>query len=374
MPNLPRLKEISSGFTLIELLVVVAIIAILAVVSLALFGNVQKAARDGVRRSNIDTLAKNLETRFDYGSSLYQQLDPNDFSEGVIPKDPDGSSYNGVPQSATASFQLCAALDNHPLRSCNSPSQTCFCKSSMRGDLASIGVYNGTFHPVSCDPNGTLDDGLVGYWKMDETTSPFLDYSGNNNTGTWVGGVGTAPGVRVSPYDFKNAGNFDGVNSYVDGIGASLQNLPNVTIAAWVNPTATPVFGNVVAKYSYANGGMILRISQISNGRLTPHIYTDTWHTCSGSVIPLNVWTHVAIRYDGTTLKGYVNGLEDCTTTPAVGGNLSLNPTAFLIDTTGGDHFPGLIDDVRIYNRALSPDEVQVLYGTNPPGSGCLPS
>ncbi|KKR92728.1 MAG: hypothetical protein UU44_C0005G0058 [Candidatus Daviesbacteria bacterium GW2011_GWB1_41_15] len=45
MPNLPRLKEISSGFTLIELLVVVAIIAILAVVSLALFGNVQKAAR-----------------------------------------------------------------------------------------------------------------------------------------------------------------------------------------------------------------------------------------------------------------------------------------------------------------------------------------
>ncbi|KKS14805.1 MAG: Secretory protein [Candidatus Daviesbacteria bacterium GW2011_GWA1_41_61] len=74
MPKTSKTK----GFTLIELLVVVAIIAILAVVSLALFGNVQKAARDGVRRSNIDTLAKNLETRFDYGSSLYQQLDPNE--------------------------------------------------------------------------------------------------------------------------------------------------------------------------------------------------------------------------------------------------------------------------------------------------------
>ena len=373
MPNLPRLKEISSGFTLIELLVVVAIIAILAVVSLALFGNVQKAARDGVRRSNIDTLAKNLETRFDYGSSLYQQLDPNDFSEGVIPKDPDGSSYNGVPQSATASFQLCAALDNHPLRSCNSPSQTCFCKSSMRGDLASIGVYNGTFHPVSCDPNGTLDDGLVGYWKMDETTSPFLDYSGNNNTGTWVGGVGTAPGVRVSPYDFKNAGSFDGSSGYMNaGSDTEFNNLTVASWEMWVNSGAyDPADDEDFFDGGYWSSpyGPMFYVPSTGNNFSLALRFTD------GSVSSITYynftpgqWYHIVAIYDGNKLSGYINGSFYGDTTP--GAKIISHSAVSLGGGAAGRYWDGFLDDVRIYNRALSPQEVSSLYNS---GDGCIP-
>ena len=396
MPNLPRLKEISSGFTLIELLVVVAIIAILAVVSLALFGNVQKAARDGVRRSNIDTLAKNLETRFDYGSSLYQQLDPNDFSEGLIPKDPDGSSYNGVPQSATSSFQLCAALDNHPLRSCNSPSQTCFCKSSMRGDLTAIGVYNGTYHPPSCDPNGTLDDGLVGYWKMDETTNwnstpgEVRDSSGNGNNGTAYGGANITQHTPDPTGVFKNAGNFDGSNDYISTVSNALFT-NEFTISGWFYVSSWKNTGLpaqdmelILSKWRREVGDIDYGVYfGRSYGGANFVIWVSSGVDTSGNSaqVPIGsvsagVWHYVAATFKGSSfLRLYLDGGNPANEQTSgvyssVSNPLGVVPLVIGIHNDGYGLFAGKIDDLRVYNRALSGPEISNLYNG---GNGCIP-
>lgn len=87
-----KLSKKSSGFTLVELLVVVAIIAILATISVTVFSAAQGGARDGKRRSEINSIAKSIESAKDYGATtqVYKYdstLSGNDFPRGV-PEDP----------------------------------------------------------------------------------------------------------------------------------------------------------------------------------------------------------------------------------------------------------------------------------------------
>ena len=75
--------------------------------------------------------------------------------------------------------------------------------------------------------------------------------------------------------------------------------------------------------------------------------------------LPLNTWTHLAVTYDGTTLRLYVNGSQ-------VGSRAVASP---LLTSTGvlrfggnsvwGEFFAGRIDEVRLYNRALAVAEIQ---------------
>ncbi len=233
-------------------------------------------------------------------------------------------------------------------------------------DINGVSVRNTPFF------GGFNLNGLVGYWRFEQSkgSAATNDSSGYGNMGTLTSMslTGTATSGPTLGGRFGNALVFDGVNDYVDaGNATSLKNTPAVTVGAWVKPTGTPAYGNVIAKVPNPTGGWILRISQGSNGRLTPHVHTNTWYTCSGSVIPLNVWTHVAIRYDGSTLKGYVNGVEDCTATPAVGGNIPLSIGAVRIGNAEGEtnYFPGLVDEVMIWNRSLALDEIKQLNKTN---------
>ncbi|KKR81248.1 MAG: Fimbrial protein pilin [Candidatus Daviesbacteria bacterium GW2011_GWA1_41_61] len=88
-----KIQKATQGFTLIELLVVVSIIAILAVVSLSLFGNAQKVARDGVRRAEINAIAKSFESSRDIPNATYQYNTTyynNDFGNSN-PADPLGT-------------------------------------------------------------------------------------------------------------------------------------------------------------------------------------------------------------------------------------------------------------------------------------------
>ena len=72
----------------------------------------------------------------------------------------------------------------------------------------------------------------------------------------------------------------------------------------------------------------------------------------------MNTWTHLAATYDGTTVRLYVNGAQ--VASRAVTGNLISSTGALRIggNTIWGEYFSGLIDEVRIYNRALTPAEI----------------
>lgn len=91
---LPKSAKNPQGFTLVELLVVVSIIAILAVVGLTVFGSVQKNARDVRRQSDIEAIAKAMETNYSETTGRYVNLAASMFSGGVIPTDPLSGSSN----------------------------------------------------------------------------------------------------------------------------------------------------------------------------------------------------------------------------------------------------------------------------------------
>lgn len=108
---LPKIASNQHGFTLVELLVVISIIAILSVIGLTIFTGVQKNARDAKRRGDIEAISKALETRYNSATATYPAIAAGDFSSGAIPTDPLGGSYIGVPNTAGATYKICADFE-----------------------------------------------------------------------------------------------------------------------------------------------------------------------------------------------------------------------------------------------------------------------
>lgn len=109
----------------------------------------------------------------------------------------------------------------------------------------------------------------------------------------------------------------------------------------------------------YASGGNVWSF-WIGNG--------SAWVELDGPAVVLNTWTHITCTYDGTTMRMYVNGTDIGTTTLSSFSPNIANPFRIGAGATeGGGNFwfPGLIDDVRVYDRALSAAEVATLYAQN---------
>ena len=84
---------------------------------------------------------------------------------------------------------------------------------------------------------------------------------------------------------------------------------------------------------------------------------------------PVNAWTHVALTYDGATLRLYVNGTQ--VATPATTGAIQATDSPLWIGGNNpyGEYFQGLIDEVRVYNRALTQADIQADMNAPVPSS-----
>jgi len=103
-------------------------------------------------------------------------------------------------------------------------------------------------------------------------------------------------------------------------------------------------------------------------------IFGGTESYVSGTnAIPLNTWTHLASTYDGTTLKIYVNGNLSSTKTVSGAVQSNSNPLRIGGNYPYGQFFEGKIDEVRVYNRALSQGEIQTTMNTALPGGTTTP-
>lgn len=78
-----------------------------------------------------------------------------------------------------------------------------------------------------------------------------------------------------------------------------------------------------------------------------------------GSLIPANTWTHLAASYDGVNQILYVNGVQVASRPLSGAVKTSTGPLRIGGDGVWGEYFQGLIDEVRVYNRALSAAEIQ---------------
>jgi len=203
------------------------------------------------------------------------------------------------------------------------------------------------------------DDSLVGYWDFDEGSGTIAgDRSGNGNTGTiygatWVDGK------------FGKALSFDGVDDYVQvSHNPSLSITDAITIEAWIKPSSlTPVYQEILSKGGDYNSNNDNYDIYLHYTRVAIHWKNDVYESLTGILI--NTWTHIAITIDVPNLisKMYINGNLDKTFTITTVPEANTNPLVIGKYIIGSPYpFNGLIDEVRIYNRALSEEEIKAHY------------
>jgi hypothetical protein len=208
--------------------------------------------------------------------------------------------------------------------------------------------------------------GLIGYWPMDEGTgSTAIDYSGSNGTGTWSGSQTGSSGYysagKLGPW----AGTFDGSTDYV--LNNQTVNIPVVTVSAWIYASSYPGAKARIVGFTSGNNGVNYdkEILIDPNGKIYFYVFTNTSLTTSAPTnpIPINQWVYVVGTANGTTAIAYVNGAQ--VGSVAAGNTFAsyTSPDILIGGYEASDgYFKGLIDDVRVYNRALSAAEIQETY------------
>jgi len=209
--------------------------------------------------------------------------------------------------------------------------------------------------------NDNLTDGLVGYWKMDESSGTLTDSSGNGNTGTWSG-TGAS---HYTTGKFTNGSGFNGTDDYVSmGSQNSLNISSSMTIGMWVNITSN---GNQAILYNAANNvGYIILFD--TSRRFQYRLYggsgvSKTLVSPSGSA-SYGSWVYLTAVWDATAkiMSVYANGTSIASSTTTFSDLTTYSGSTFMIGEDFNDNnFKGTMDDVRIYNRALTPAEVTQL-------------
>ena len=201
-----------------------------------------------------------------------------------------------------------------------------------------------------------IEDGLISYWtfnKADIDGDTAKDVWGNND-GAIIGGPSIVQGK------FGEALDFDGADDYVDcGVGDSLDVTSAVTIEVWVKGTFMPAWNAIVCKRPQERSWFI---GADSVGKIDFDVSGDgtSWglvnHIGTANVAD-DEWHHLVGTYDGKTGRIYVDGVLDAEGgTP---GEIMSHLVKTTIGSTGSTYFTkAIIDEVRIYERALSEAEI----------------
>jgi prepilin-type N-terminal cleavage/methylation domain-containing protein len=403
------------GFTLIELLVVIAIIAILSVVVILTLNPAEllRQSRDANRVSDMATIngalgiyaedvggsmgtpsttyisildptatstagdqcqglrlpAQSTSSGWIYqcaASSSYRNVNgtgwvPLNFTSissgaaiGTLPQDPINQTSSNLFYTYTTdgnTYEATAVMESQKYRAQlnANPPQTLYPGIDAVGtNLALSGLWNPT--------------GLVGYWNFEEGAgSSTVDQSGNGNAGVWSGSTPYYTSGRVGSY----AGQFNGTDDVVTVSSSNTLNITQaVTIAGWVYWRGMPdtAIHRIVDKNTKNYTLAIYGSNNATNpDKLIFAINNFTIGAYATFPVSTNNWYYVVGTYDGTAARLYINGSFN-----SQGAGIANIQTSALPLTIGwagtGINFNGLIDDVRIYNRALSAAEIQALY------------
>ncbi len=204
--------------------------------------------------------------------------------------------------------------------------------------------------------------GLVGQWKLDEDTgSTFYDTSGKGNDAIMATAL-----TRLSATNCiaRNCATFSGAsNNYANVTSTAALDLTKaLTFSAWVYPTANasynPIAGKVPAGfgagYEFANSSGVPRTT------LRTGLGNCDY---SGGTFTLNTWQFMVSTYDGTYIRHYLNGALVGTSPSCTVGAATTTANLYLGGRVAdGTRFTGNMDEVRLYNRVLTADEIKSLY------------
>lgn len=239
--------------------------------------------------------------------------------------------------------------------------------------LAILGVLVGYRTVNAFSPQYGIASGLLGYWSLDtrhtKWTSPTAgttyDMSGSNNLGTMTNMAKAGTPV----YGKMGQGfTFDATDDYVST--TNVINIAVTTISAWVRVRGTPAsgLGSLVAGFMDGISSPTQDKELYIGTDMKPYFYVydgaPKTTSAPASALALNTWYHLVGTADGTTIKLYINGVLSGT---ALAGNSFTGYTVpnFFIRGYSSSITSKIsedIDDVRVYNRALSGNEVSALY------------
>jgi len=212
--------------------------------------------------------------------------------------------------------------------------------------------------------------GLVAAYAFDEGAGTTVaDSSGNGNTGTLSGATWTSG-------RYNGGLSFNGSSSRVNVPDSpSLDLTTAMTLEAWVKPTTvTSKWRDVIYKGNvlgtphdnYLLMATSIRTAKPVGGALISGVHQEATGTAA---IAANTFTHLATTYDGSTVRLFVNGTQ--VASKAATGSIATSNDQLQIggDSIFGQYFAGTIDEVRIYNTALTQAQIQADMNS-PIGSG----
>jgi len=211
--------------------------------------------------------------------------------------------------------------------------------------------------------------GLLGWWKLDETSGLTAeDSSGNGNDGTLTNMAGNEWTTGI----VDGALEFDGDNDRIAGIG----NCPtgNYTIAGWAKDTGPATGSNRRSALYSAEQEIWFGVDRGSS----PAFWLDAGSEGKGANMTAGTWTrdaqhHIAATWDGSTIHLYLDGVDMPITVYGTPENARAEAAVIGSWSKTGieEAWYGLIDDVRIYDRALTVDEIAEIMAGN--GGTLLP-
>ncbi|HLM83630.1 MAG TPA: LamG-like jellyroll fold domain-containing protein [Candidatus Bathyarchaeia archaeon] len=259
-----------------------------------------------------------------------------------------------------------------------SPKYKCSSGSCVRDDA------NGTFTSSNCDNACSVpppaQQNPVANFKLDETSGQTLNDSAGTNTG-YLGA--TADAEAFDPQRAAGKSNnglqFDGTDDKATiNPSPSVNNLTQFTYSAWIKPTGWGGggYGRVVSKESSGKQNEIsFDLNQPQGNTISVGVFSTAENQLFASVasqnaIVLNAWQYVTATYDDAgdrKLHIYVNGREVAyQRQDTVAGTLltTVSPIILGNNWEGSRGFPGIIDEVKVWNRALSASDVLNDYNT----------
>jgi len=246
-------------------------------------------------------------------------------------------------------------LFNYPLLSGDSKEFTM--EWELASSVGNIVQSDKTGYDINFELTQNKQEEIVGDWHFDENAGAVAyDSSGYGNQGT-INGATWADGK------YNPALNFDGNNDYVEVSHSSSLNISGsqITLEAWIKANALPSSGErwqILGKadayaLQIADGGG--GKARVWLGPLTNSVQTDA------SEISIGEWYHLVGVYDSSSVKIYINGVLKKEVSKT--GNQATSSSNLIIGARiPGGYFNGIIDEARIYNRALSGTEISENY------------
>ncbi len=412
------------GFTLIELLVVIAIVAVLAVVVVLVLNPAQliQQSRDSNRISDMASLNSALGLYLaDAGVAGTVNLGSSSVVYVSVP-DPSATSTSGdqcqglgLPTLPLAYSYHCAASSTYRLANATGWIPVSFSTMSNGSPLGQLPIdpinstssrlyytytTNGSQYEVTAVPEsskyrlggssdiispdgGTLasvfekgsrlglepldygDSSLVALWTLDEGVGPIAyDYSGQNSTGTWSGASPYYAAAKIGAY--SGSFNISGGDTLVMSNSAILEMnaAASFTLAGWGNTATSTTGQSIIGK---RNGTPYYQLRMI--GTQSSFAVRDVSNNIAGIIAGPNIidgsWHYLVGTFNRSTalMTLYVDGSVAGTSSISAIGDLTTGNALHLGDFGGvGQPFIGSIDDIRIYNRALSAAEIVALY------------